>query len=727
MTNDKTASLPFLLEIGSEEIPARFIPGAMAELEKRFATALAEARLEASGLRVLGAPRRMALLIDAVATAQPSRETVVKGPPVSVAFDAAGAPTKAGEGFARKVGLDLAACERAEGDRGEYLLARRTEEGRPAADVLAEIVPAVIRALPFRKVMRWADHELEYPRPLQWLVALLGGDVVPARLEYMEAGRTSRGHRTLAGDRPVEITGPADYVESLRDAGVVVDHRERERVVTEGLTAAVAAWNAEAELRPDPDLVSEVVHLCEHPTPFLGSYDEVYAELPDRVVATALKAHQRYFSVGRPGGRLLPRFAAVRDGGSDHLDTVVRGNERVLRARLADALFYWNFDQQRLPDERVEQLATVTWFEGFGSVLDKTRRLEILVGELWRRGLGGGTEMPAALPRAAVLCKSDLVSEMIRDGKEFTKLEGFIGARYAERAGEPVEVCRAIEDHFAPRTATGRLPGDAVSAALAVADRLDNLAGCWLAGFVPTGAKDPYALRRQILAVVRILLDRELRLDLEEALAVALDPLRSYAPDRDAAEVLAELGGFVRGRLARHFTEVLGADADVVRAVLPVRWADPVDAKAWIGALSGYRDRTDFQQLATGFKRCRNILEGEVLGMAELDACRTRWLDGGAGAGGEDLAGLPESAEQELFKQVAAAAVQVAEAEKSGDYEGVFDHLSSLGPSIDGFFETVRVNVDEVDLKVRRRAFLREIHGLFAIYADFTAVAPTEE
>lgn len=727
MTNDTTAQAPFLLEIGSEEIPARFVPEAMAELETRFLAALDESRLAAAGVRVVATPRRMALLAEAVATAQPSREVVVKGPPVTVAFDAEGQPTKAGEGFARKAGVDLADCERASDDRGEYLQVRRLEEGRPASEVLAEIVPAVIRALPFRKVMRWADHDLEYARPLQWLVVLLGEDVVPAHLDHLAAGRVSRGHRTLAADRPLTIAAPGVYEETLREAGIIVDHRERERLVVEGLKAVVAAWDPDAELRSDPELVTEVVHLCEHPTPFLGAYDAAFAELPDRVVATALKAHQRYFSVGSPGGRLLPRFAAVRDGGTAHLDAVVRGNERVLRARLADALFYWEFDQQRRPDERVAQLSSVTWFEGFGSVLDKTRRLERLVALLWERGLGDGGQAPAALVRAATLSKSDLVSEMIRDGKEFTKLEGFMGARYAERAGEPAEVCRAIEDHYAPRSATGALPNDPLSATLAVADRLDNVAGCWLAGFAPTGAKDPYALRRQVLAVARILLDRNLRLDLADALTAALEPLAGCAPDRELAKVLAELGAFVHRRLAGHFIETLAVDADVVRAVLPARWADPVDARAWIEALDGYRDREDFLQLATGFKRCRNILEGEVLSVAELEACRERWLAGGRGAGGEDLAGLPEPAERDLFGQVADLAVRLAPMEARGDYQAVFDHLSSLGPAIDRFFDEVRVNVDDNDLKVRRRAFLREIHGLFALFGDFTAVAPGED
>ncbi len=576
--------------------------------------------------------------------------------------------------------------------------------------------------VPYRKVMRWGDHDVEYPRPLQWVVALLGDEVVPLRVDYLQAGRTSRGHRTLAGDRPVEIASPAAYVQALAGAGVMVDHRQRRETIAQGHAALVAAWNPEARLLEDDELLTEVVFLCEHPTPFLGTYADEYAELPPQVITTALKAHQRYFSVGwaeRPG--LAPRFAAVRDGGDQHLDNVVRGNERVLRARLADALFYWTFDQKKSPDERVAMLGSVTWLEGFGSVLDKTRRLGNLAGRLWDGGLGQGPA-PAALARAAELCKSDLVSEMIKDGKEFTKLEGFIGARYAALAGEAPEVCLAIENHYAPRSAAGELPQDLLSAVLSAADRLDNVAGCWLAGFAPTGAKDPYALRRHVLSILRILLDRGARIDLREALEAALAQVAGYAPDRDPAEALEEIAAFVRTRMEGWYVENLGCDQELVRAVLPVRWADPVDALAWIRALDGYRERQDFLQLATGFKRCRNILKGDVLPVDGLAACLVRWRAGGRGAGGEDLAGLPEPAEAALLAQVAAAAEDLAAAGERGAYDTVFDILSSFGPTIDAFFDQVRVNTEDEDLRLRRLAFLREIHGLFVSYADFSAI-----
>ncbi len=727
-TCGQPGTLPFLLEIGSEEIPARFIPGAMADIERLMAAALEEAHLSWESMRVMATPRRLALLVEGLADRQPDRSLEIKGPPVSVAFDAEGKPTKAAEGFARKVGVDLADCRRGEDQRGEFLLVNKTEAGRPALEVLPDIVPGVILGIPFRKVMRWGDRDLEYPRPLQWILALLGDTKVPLKVDYLESVGTTRGHRTLHGDEPVAVPHPHQYQEVLRGLGVVVDHQERRRLISEGFATLLAEYDPQARLVEDDELLTEVVFLCEHPTPFLGAYGEDFTALPAQVITTALKAHQRYFTVGRQDGEgLLPRFAAVRDGGRDHLDSVIAGNERVLRARLADALFYWDFDQKKTPDERVEMLGSVTWLEGFGSVKDKAERLVGLAGWLWENGMGQGQEIPDALLRAALICKSDLVSEMIKDGKEFTKLEGFIGARYAALAGENEEVCRALERHYLPRSATDELPGDAISAALSVADRLDNLAGCWLAGFAPTGAKDPYALRRHVLAVVRILLGEGLRVNLSEALAVALHRFADLAGKKDLDETRLEAEEFIRTRLSGHFTDNLGCNPDVVRAVLPARWNDPVDALNWVKALGRYRDEADFQLLATGFKRCRNILKGDVLALDQLADCRNRWLSGGRGAQGEDLANLVEEAEIGLRDQVGAQAARLQQAEEAGDYSDVFGILSQLGPAIDRFFEEVRVNAEEKDLRSLRHAFLREIHGLFSIYADFSEVAPTED
>jgi glycyl-tRNA synthetase beta chain len=726
--NSTTNTMPFLLEIGSEEIPARFIPSAMADLRGLMEKSLGEAHLTWQDFKVMATPRRMVLLVNGLSARQPDRQVEIKGPPVSVAFDADGKPTPAGEGFARKAGLSLDQCERDSDQRGEFLVARKTEPGRPAAEVLAEIVPPAVLGVPFRKVMRWGDRDLEYPRPLQWILALLGPDVVPLNVDYMAAGRLSRGHRTLAHDREVVIDHPDNYLAAMKQAGVIVDHEERRRLIAEGHRLALAEYDEQAVLLQDEELLTEVVFLCEHPTPFLGTYGEDFVALPAQVITTALKAHQRYFTVGRKSGEgLLPRFAAVRDGGTEYLDNVVAGNERVLRARLSDALFYWDFDQKKSPDDRVAMLSSVTWMEGFGTVEEKTDRIARLAEWLWTNGLGNGQNPPADLVRAARICKSDLVSEMIKDGKEFTKLEGFIGARYAALAGENEAVCRAIERHYYPRSANGELPGDSVSSVLSVADRLDNLAGCWLAGFIPTGAKDPYALRRHVLAVLRILLEEEAHLDLDQAVRLSLGQFSVFSPEMTEEDALAGIQEFIRTRLAGYFAESLGADPEVIRAVLPARWTDPVDALAWVKALASYRDKADFLLLATGFKRCRNILKGEVLPVEELNACLNRWVDGGKGASGEDFSRLTEGAERNLLDQVAAQAENLKKSEEIGDYGQVFGILSGLGPAIDQFFDQVRVNTEDEELTRLRHGFLREIHGLFSRYADFSVVAPGDK
>jgi glycyl-tRNA synthetase beta chain len=720
--------LPFLLEIGSEEIPARFVPGSMTELSGRFAALLAAAHLGHAPLRVLATPRRLTLLCDGIDERQLDREVEIKGPPVSVAFGADGTATRAAEAFARKAGIELASCGRGSDAKGEYLVARTVVPGRAASAVLAESLPGLVLGLPFRKVMRWGTGSIEYARPLQWLACLLGAEVVDFTVGTLRSGRVTRGHRTLAGDARRELAEPGAYLSVMDELAVVPDPAERRRRIVDQAHALLAESPTPARWREDAELLEEVVYLCEHPTVLRGSFADTYFELPEEVIVTALKSHQRYFAVERgTGSGLLPWFLAVRDGGREHLDRVVAGNERVLRARLDDALFYWNFDQQKTPDEHTQGLATVTWMEGFGSVLEKTRRVAALVEHLWSGGLGDGGEIPAALRRAAVLCKFDLVTEMIKDGKEFTKLEGVIGSRYAARAGEAPAVCAAIERYHLPRQAAGELPGDRLSGVLAVADRLDTIAGCWLAGFAPTGAKDPYALRRHTLSILRIVVDLGARLDLEAAVIAALAPYASLRTPAALATAAREILDFIRIRLEGHLVETRGAALPVVRAVLAARRLDPTDLLAWIGALDRFKDRDDFLLLATGFKRCTNILEGEVLPVEERLASVERWLGGGADREGRPFSRLPEPAERDLANAVAAGAADLLAGEARGDYVAVFQRLSGLGPAIDRFFETVRVNAEDATLRQARHGFLREIHAIFLRFADFAAVAPGED
>ena len=717
--------LPFLFEIGTDELPARFLPVERQHVGEGFAALLAELSLAHRGLRVLATPRRLAVLVEAVAEQQVDRTIEVKGPPLTAARGPDGSPTPAALGFARKNGVEIGDCiELGDGKGGAFLGVRRTLAGRPAAELLAERLPGLLLSIPFPKTMHWGTSDLEYARPIQWLVAILGEQVLPLEMAGLRAGRVSRGHRTLADGAPVEIPAPGDYLAALRAAGVEPDQDERRRVVQQG--GESLAREAGGRIVEDEELLQEVTDLLEHPTPFLGAIPESYFALPDEVIITALKSHQRYFAVRRAvGGGLLPVFFAVRDGDRTALDNVVRGNEKVLNARLNDALFYWRCDQRLTPDQHTARLADVTWLEGYGSVLDKVGRVGRLVERLWSTGLGDGGAPPAELIRAARICKFDLVTEMIRDGKEFTKLEGTIGARYAAASGEPPAVCALLEEYYRPRSAADGLPAGGRAAALAVADRLDNLAGCWLAGFAPTGAKDPYALRRHTLAVLRILLDRAARLDLDHALAAALEGYAALADAGRRQTALGELLTFVRTRLEGHLVAG-GVSPEAVRAVLPAHGNDPTDAAAWARALDGFREQTDFQLLAKGFKRCRNILEGRTLEAADLAGCADRWRAGGATPDGRGFGGLPEPAEIALAKSVAAAVPGLLALQEAGDYTGVFRALSGLGPDIDVFFETVRVNADQADLKELRHAFLREIYGLFARFADFSEVAPLE-
>ncbi|MBD3222877.1 glycine--tRNA ligase subunit beta [bacterium] len=718
---------PFLLEIGSEEIPARFIPTAMTAIVRQLSDLLAHQHLAHSALEVLATPRRLTVRCDELAARQPDREDEVKGPPVSVAFDAEGRPTKAAEGFARKVGLDLDQCDRGEDARGEFLLARRLVEGRPAAEVLADGLPGLVLGLPFRKTMRWGSLDIEYARPLQWLVCLLGDEVVPVAVGDLTAGRTTRGHRTLTDDARREIPSCTDYDRILAELSVVADPAERRRRIEAGAAELLAAWPEPAELRPDTELLDEVVFLCEHPTVFVGEYPVESFELPEEVIVTALKAHQRYFAVdAADGAGLRPCFVAVRDGGRDHLDGVRAGNERVLRARLADALFYWRFDQQKTPDEHAAALGDVTWLEGFGSVADHTRRSARLAERLWTLGLGEGA-VPTALARAAALSRFDLVTEMIKDGKEFTKLEGVIAARYAAAAGEDDAVCRILEQSLQPRSAQDTLPDVREARVLSAAWRLDTLAGCWLAGFAPTGTKDPYQLRRHTLALLRIILESGVSLDLRALIDEALAPFVDRGAAEDPSAARQQLLDFVTVRLAGHLQETADADPDVLRAILPVRGHDPADARAWVQALDGFRERDDFLRLARGFKRCTNILKGDVLGPQQRDETLARWGGGGRGADGEDFTELGEDAEVALRDAVAAGVDSLAESEAGGDYVAVFQTLSGLGPLIDRYFDEVRVNTDDEAVRRVRLAFLREIHALFLHFADFAQVAPDED
>jgi glycyl-tRNA synthetase beta chain len=530
----------------------------------------------------------------------------------------------------------------------------------------------------------------------------------------------------------VEIATPAGYEASLASASVLVDPAGRRARIQEAAVAAAVA--EEGVLHEDDELLHEVAYLLEYPTAVTGRFeDERVRQLPPEVIITAMRSHQRYFSVEDGKGGLLPRFVTFRDGGDRSLDQVREGNERVLRARLADASFYWDEDRRLSSDEKLERLDRVVWLEGFGTVGEKCRRIEELAVALAARLEVGVDE--AQLRRAALVCKTDLATEMIRDGKEFTKLQGVIGRYYAIEAGEDGAVADSIREHLYPRFATDRLPEGMLGTLVAVADRLDTIAGCVRAGFAPTGGQDPYALRRQVLAILRILQEHAWHLELESWIERAVEAFGGSTDERrEAADQVVAL---FRGRM-----ETLLADlpADIVRGVLSVSALEPVDNLLAARALGTLRGSESFERLLEGAKRCRNILAKDALldesGHEGVDRTRVlrraarevweAWLaEAASGAAhGFSPEQFRDDAERELHREALRRIDPLATAAGQRRHGEIYQSLSELGPVIDRYFDDVLVNAEDPAIRDNRVKFLREIHYLFARFADLEAISP---
>lgn len=684
-----------LIEIGSEEIPAGYVPPALEAFAEALATKLAEARLTHGAVEKFATPRRLALRVAAVDETQPDLEKEVTGPPKKAAFDAEGKPTKAAIGFAKSQGVPLEALRIALTERGEYVAASVVERGRPVAALLAEMVPEIARSLPFPRTMRWEPSGFLFARPILWIVALFGEEVVPFEIAGVKSGRESRGHRILhpAG---VPIPAPRAYEDALRRAGVIASPDERRRLIVEEIDRTLAGSGGTA--LPDPGLLDTVNYLVEMPRALSGRFDERMLEIPDRVVVTAMRSHQRYFSVVDAEGNLQARFVTIANGISDNEDGIRAGNERVLAARLADAEFYWNEDRAVSPEGRVPMLERVVWQEGMGSLLEKTARLERMAAVL---AAEAAPEARETAVRAARLAKTDLTTEMIRDGKEFTALQGYMGMEYARAAGESEAVALAIFEQYLPRFSGDELPGTAAGAILSIADRVDTLLGCLAAGLLPTGSQDPYGLRRHALAVLRMLGEGKIRIPLGRLLAVGAESYGRRIPEPE--KTIAEALRFFRGRLRNLLTDK-GIPYDIVDAVLEVGIDDPSDLEKRATAIRDFRERESFGRLVLGFKRVVNILKG-------------------AEAGGAVETGLLREAEERILYEAAARAEKGLDRDlAAGDYRGAMSGLLDLREAIDLFFEKVLVMDKDERVRRNRLALLAEIAHLFFRLADLSKV-----
>ncbi len=693
-----------LLEIGVEELPASYVLPALEVLERRLVEGVRELRLGEPSARSYATPRRLAVLLSGVTSRQADHEEEVTGPPARAAYDANGQPTQALLGFARGKGIEPSAVRRVATEKGEYVAATIRHAGKPGLEVLRPLLESAIVSLPFPKTMRWslATPEFRFARPVRWLVALLGREVIPVSVAGLEAGRVTYGHRFLR-PQAVEISDASQYLETLGKASVEADHVLRRKSVLS--QARALARRAGGRLVEDDELVERNSFLIERSQAFLGRYDPAYLDLPREVVVTAMREHQFYFAVEGAGGRLLPVFVGIRNGSKRGLERVVHGNEFVLRARLDDARYYWETDLARAPGERVEELAGITWLEGFGTMRDKARRVESLGGWLAERWSPASA---AAVRRAALLMKADLLSEMIGSGKEYAQLEGAIGAHYAERHGEPKDVVAAIREHVRPRAAGDALPESDAGSILAVADRVDSVTGYFLARKVPSGSEDPYGVRRSGNGVVRILLEQKRHLDLGEASCQAAG---GFGGGGDPEMTRQPLADFWRGRVETALGE-RGYAYDEIAAALEAgtAWRDPLDAEARAAALKAHRRDESFRTLVVGFKRVANILR------AEKDApARAADAPGGAVWG--------HAAEEALARALERARAQAEPLLARRDYRKTLDLLLGMRGAIDAFFDGVMVNdPNDPAARLRRLGLLAEVRAFFVRAFDLSRI-----
>jgi len=712
-------SRELLFEIGVEELPAGYVPPALEQLERGVREGLEALRLGSGGVVSYGTPRRLTVIAHRVAERQTDVDEEAMGPAARVAFDAEGRPTRALLGFCAGKGVEASAVRRVQTPKGEYVAVTVHHAGKPALDVLPAMLAGVASRIQFPKSMRWDAGDYRFGRPVRWLLALFGKDVARVGAFGLEAGRATFGHRFLHAE-PLDVREPDAYLAALRRANVLVDPAERRRAIVSQIAAAAAERGG--RVVPDDELVDIVSFLVEWPTAVTGGFHERYLELPREVIVTALREHQRFFAVESAEGKLLPCFVTVRNGDAAGLATVRKGNEDVLVARLEDARFYWDTDLKHKPADLVEKLAGVVWLEGLGSLRDKAARLESLAGWLAERLAPAARE---AAVRAALLCKTDLLSEMIGSGKEYTSLEGVMGGHYARRANESEAVAQAIAEHYRPRGAGDEPPFSAAGAVLALADKLDHVAGAFVAGKSPSGSEDPYGVRRAANGAIRVLIERGWDLDLRAAAMEVTRPFFAADPDLAQAEIMRKLGEFLRSRVDTALEE-RGLAHDVREATLEARirmgtlerpgWCDPADALARARALEAFRDDPRFAPLVILFKRVANILRAATEPLPEkLDSAR-----------------LTDAHEQALLAACELARARTEARWEKREYAAILPDLLGMEHAIHAFFDHVMVNVEDAGTRQNRLRLLADVRGLFlrgwdlsrAVVEGERAVAP---
>ncbi len=681
-----------LLEIGTEEIPAAFLPKAMKDLGDMARREFEACRLAHGEIRTMAAPRRLVLVVFDLAGRQEDLHVEKTGPARKAAFDAEGRPTKAALGFARGQGVELSEVQTAVTDKGEYLCVRKTIPGERTEALLPDLLPRLILGIPFKKSMRWSDLDIRYARPIHWLLALYGGRVVPFTIGNITSGNRTRGHRFMSPDA-FPVLDFNDYLARTKERYVIADPAERKALILEETRKAAA--RVSGRVLEDEALLEQVAFLTEFPTVVCGSFDREFLRLPQEVLVTSMISHQKYFPVVDEDGRLLPHFLAVNNTLARDPSVVARGNEKVIRARLSDAHFFFTEDQKIPLMDRVEGLKRVVYHTQLGTSFEKVMRFKDLALYLAERI---DPALKDTVSRVALLAKADLDTQMVG---EFSELQGVMGREYALIAGEAPEVARAIYEHYLPTQAGGALPATDAGAIVSIADKMDTIAGFFAVNLIPTGTADPYALRRQALGIIHIILAKGYSAPLEDLVDRSLALLGAKAK-RPTAEIRADILEFFRGRL-ENLLIAQGAPYDVVDAVLAAGFSDLVRTSKRIAAMTAFKDHADFEPLAVAFKRVKNILK-----------------DFEAGEVQESLLDLPE--EKALHRAYLDVRARAAGRLEADDYAAALIEMAKIRPPVDAFFETVLVMAEDERIRNNRLSLLAEISALLRRVADFARI-----
>lgn len=686
----------YLLEIGVEELPARFVKTTLAQMEKYVSEKLNEKRIPFDEMKFYSTPRRLVLLIEGLPERQEDLEKEVKGPSKKIAFDEEGNPTKALEGFMKGQGVALEDISTKEHNNVEYIFANKIEKGRSVEEILKDSMPDMIKSISFPKSMKWGGKNLRFARPIRWLLSLFNDRVLEFNLEGIVAGNITRGHRFL-GSSHIEIDNIDEYFTALKDNYVMVDRNERKEKIKYGCEKL--AREKGGNLLFDEELLDEITNIVEYPTPMIGRIKEEYLDLPKEVLITPMKEHQRYFPVVDDKGRLLPYFITVRNGNEEYLDIVVKGNEKVLGARLEDAKFFYYEDIKQPLQNYVEDLKDIVFQEKLGTLYDKTMRVQKLAGKIGSY-LEVGEETKKNIERAGYLSKADLVTNMVG---EFSELQGIMGREYAAESGENEITSLAIYEQYLPRFSNDELPTTTAGAILSIGDKLDTIAGIFAIGIQPTGSQDPYGLRRQALGIINIILDKKLNLSLEELVDFAL---YIYVEENGLAfdyyKVKDEILNFFDGRIKNMFID-MGIRYDVVEAILGTDIDDVFDLKLRADKLNLWLDKEGLSEVLSAFNRVKTLAE-----KAETDEVKRELL--------------VEEEEIKLYETFNSVEEKVKDSLNCKEYDKALDYMVSLKGPIDQFFDNVMVMVEDEELKNNRLGLVKQISNTMLLICDLSKI-----